>query len=118
MNRRIVAFAILLPAAMVVLGCPKQTGTEAPKTGTPVATPATGRTTPGETKAPDAAALMQDRCTQCHGIDKVEKHKASAEEWGKIVAGMQKNAEKMRKTPITDEEAKQIVEHILATYAQ
>jgi hypothetical protein len=41
-----------------------------------------------------------------------------AEEWGTIVAGMQKKAEEMKKTPITDEEAKQVLEYILATFAK
>jgi len=74
--------------------------------------------------AADAEALMvgqrllMDRCTQCHGIDKVEKEKGDAEEWGKIVKRMQGHAAEKQKTPITDDEAKQILDHILATYAQ
>ncbi|MBM3497313.1 MAG: hypothetical protein FJX74_01460 [Armatimonadetes bacterium] len=68
--------------------------------------------------AGDAGSLLQDRCTQCHGIDRVEKEKADAEEWGKIVKRMQGHAVKKQKTPIADDEAKQILEHILATYGQ
>jgi len=145
MSWRITALtAVIVVAAMLLAGCPQKTSTEATKTETtvqPAAPPApagaeTKTAEPaalptaeeeGETKtaetaeaAPtgDVAALVQDRCTQCHGIDKVEKEKADAEGWAKIVGEMQRNAEKMKKTPITDEEAKQIVDHILATYAQ
>jgi mono/diheme cytochrome c family protein len=117
----IVAVGLLV---VLVAGCPKQTGTEATKTDTtvqPVSPPAAAGT---ETKAAGTAApdegrkLVEERCTQCHGIDKVEKGKADAEEWGKTVAQMQKNAEKMKKTPITDEEAAKIVEYLAATYGK
>ena len=128
MSWRITALtAVIVVAAMLLAGCPQKTSTEATKTETTVQpaappAPAGAETKTAETAeaAPtgDVAALVQDRCTQCHGIDKVEKEKADAEGWAKIVGEMQRNAEKMKKTPITDEEAKQIVDHILATYAQ
>jgi cytochrome c5 len=117
----IVAASLL---AVLVAGCPKQTGTEVTKTETtaqPVTSPAASGTetkAAGMTTAEAGKQLVQERCTQCHSLDRVQKEKADAEEWGKTVAQMQKNAEKMKKTPITDEEATKIVEYLAATYGK
>ena len=125
MSWRIAALTIVVAIALaLVAGCPQKTNTEVTKTDAavqPVAPPAaTGAETKAAGTAPtgDAKQLVEDRCTQCHGIDKVEKEKADAEGWGKTVAQMQKNAEKMKKTPITDDEAAKIKEYLAATYGK
>jgi len=114
---------LVVGLAALLLGCPRETGTETPKTETPVVTPTPGTSgeKTGEGQLADLVAggtLMRDSCTQCHGIDKVEKvqkRKVSAEEWGKIVARMQQHAEEMKKTAITDEQAKEIVNFLSST---
>ncbi|MBM3476008.1 MAG: hypothetical protein FJX75_22290 [Armatimonadetes bacterium] len=123
MNCRMAALVLLVMGLAVLLaGCPQKTSTEAPKTETTVQPAAPTTAAEGETKTAeagstvDAKALVEDRCTQCHGIDKVEKEKGDAEEWGAIVGKMQQNAERMKKTPITDEEAAKIKEYLAATY--
>jgi cytochrome c5 len=108
--------------AALVCGCPKQTNTETPKTDTSVQ-PAPPTSTGAEATKTEGTAgvgvetLLKDRCTQCHSIDRIEKEqaKADAEEWGKIIKRMQDHAVKKNKTPITDEEAKTIMDHLLAT---
>jgi len=116
---------LVVGLAALLLGCPRETGTEAPKTKPPVVTPTplpgTSGEKAGEGQLADLVAggtLMRDSCTQCHGIDKVQKvqkREVSAEEWGKIVARMQQHAEEMKKTAITDEQAKEIVNFLSST---
>jgi mono/diheme cytochrome c family protein len=124
MRARVALLTLLaLSLVLVLTGCPQKTETEVvqPETPQPPPEPAppAGDAAKGE-PAPvgDVAGLVQERCTQCHGIDRVEKEQADAEEWGKIVKRMQGHAVKKQKTPITDDEVKQIVEYVVATYGK
>ncbi|MBM3146749.1 MAG: hypothetical protein FJ000_02515 [Actinobacteria bacterium] len=71
----VVAFTLLPASALAA--CGGDTPQEEPTT--PAAT-ATG--------ALDGAALVQDRCTQCHDLARVEGKSESPEEWTSIVDSM------------------------------
>jgi cytochrome c5 len=117
MTIRVIGAVLLLAFAAVLLsGCPKQAP---PASDLPVGGPSAGTgKTPIPTPAPagDAKQLVEQKCTQCHGMDKVEKEQkeADAEEWAKIVKQMQARALKMKKEPISDDEAQQILEYLQA----
>ncbi len=73
--------------------------------------------TPAKTLAPSpapsvsGAELLQDRCTQCHSLDRVtEAHKTSAE-WEATVDGMRDMG-----AELTDEEARILTEYLAETY--
>lgn len=76
----VVAFVLLLAPALAA--CGGETPQEEPTTPaatTPAAT-ATGTL--------DGAALVQERCTQCHDLARVEGESESPEEWTAIVDNM------------------------------
>jgi cytochrome c5 len=73
--------------------------------------------TPAETLAPSPAPsvsgpeLLQDRCTQCHSLDRVTAASKTQAEWEATVARMRdKGAE------LTDEEAQILTEYLAETY--
>ncbi len=84
----VVAFALLLAPALAA--CGGETPQEEPTT--PAAT-TPAATTPAEptataTAALDGAALVQERCTQCHDLARVEGESESPDEWTSIVDSM------------------------------
>jgi mono/diheme cytochrome c family protein len=90
----VVAFALLLAAALAA--CGGETPQEEPTT--PAAT-ATGTL--------DGAALVQDRCTQCHDLARVEGESASAEEWTAIVDNMV-----ARGAQLDDQERQAVIDYL------
>jgi cytochrome c5 len=47
-------------------------------------------------KALDGKALLQERCTRCHGLDRVEKHaRVDREHWANIVREMMRKGAKL-----------------------
>ncbi len=82
---------------------------------TPTGPPA--EPTPTETLAPlpppsvSGAELLQDRCSECHGLDRVQAASKTQAEWEATVDGMRdKGAE------LTDEEAQILTEYLAETY--
>jgi mono/diheme cytochrome c family protein len=61
----------------------------------------------------DAKALFEKKCSQCHSADRPKSKKKTAAEWESTVARMQKNG-----CPVTDEEAKIIVDYLANTYGK
>ena len=70
----------------------------------------------GESSAPemalDAEALVNERCTQCHGIEKVTQAKKSQEQWQSTVTGMVAKGAKLN----ADEQIA-VVTYLAETYA-
>jgi mono/diheme cytochrome c family protein len=63
----------------------------------------------GETM--DGEALLQDRCTQCHGLDRITSASKTQEEWQANVERMvQKGAE------LNDQEIEVLVAYLAETY--
>ncbi|MBI5674640.1 MAG: photosystem P840 reaction-center cytochrome c-551 [Nitrospirae bacterium] len=65
----------------------------------------------GEVKV-DAKALFEQKCSQCHDIERPKSKKKTGKEWESIVMRM-KNTNGCK---ITDEEAKIIIGYLTATY--
>jgi hypothetical protein len=72
-----------------------------------------GGSTGSQTGAPDGEALVSEKCTRCHSLDRVQGARKSAEDWQATVSRMQGNGLK-----ITDAEKTAIVDYLAATYAQ
>jgi hypothetical protein len=91
---------------------PTEAATEAPKP-TEAATEA-AKPTEAATEAPvalDGATLLQERCTKCHDLKRVEAAKKTADEWKSTVERMvSKGAQ------LTAEEQKVLIEYLAATY--
>lgn len=104
--------ATLIVAALVLGACrgsssptPAATGA----TSAPTAAPATAA--PTAKPAIDAAALLQARCTDCHGLNKVTSARYTLEQWQQSVARMvQKGAR------LNAEEQKALVAYLAETY--
>ena len=62
--------------------------------------------------AKDAKALFEEKCSICHGLDRPTSKKKTAEEWTKTVMRM-KNG---NGCPITDDEAKAVVDYLAKNY--
>jgi cytochrome c5 len=61
-----------------------------------------------EKKALDGKAVLQARCTKCHGLDKIEKHaKVDKEHWADTVSAMIKKGARL-----TDEERNVLIEYL------
>ncbi len=79
---------------------------------TPPAAEATATLSSGEATA-DGATLLQERCTQCHGLDKVKNEQLSPERWETIVQQMINRGAKLNA-----DEQKVLVDYLAETYGQ
>ncbi len=62
----------------------------------------------------DAKALFEQKCSTCHSIDRPKSKKKTAKEWENTVMRM-KN---VNGCPITDEEAKIIIDYLSKNYSK
>jgi cytochrome c5 len=62
----------------------------------------------------DANALFEQKCSACHSIDRPKAKKKTAKEWESTVMRM-KN---VNGCPITDEEAKIIIDYLSKNYGK
>ncbi|MCL5061887.1 MAG: photosystem P840 reaction-center cytochrome c-551 [Nitrospiraceae bacterium] len=62
----------------------------------------------------DAKALFEQKCSTCHSIDRPKSKKKTAKEWESTVMRM-KN---VNGCPITDEEAKIIIDYLSKNYSK
>ncbi len=61
----------------------------------------------------DAQALLQDRCTECHGLDRVTSQSKTAEEWQQTVDTMI-----ARGAELNAEETEVLVAYLAEEYGQ
>lgn len=62
-------------------------------------------------EAPPGKALFENSCGKCHSLDRPKSKKKTTEEWETTVLRMKKGG-----APITDDEAKLIVNYLSETY--
>ena len=116
MERRIgVLFFVLLMVVLVAAQCQQPaSSTESPAGTAAPATPLRnqGTTATAATEAPAAgAALLQERCTVCHNLARVENAKKAGDEWR---ATVQRMAGKGAKLSPAEQES--LVKYLAATY--
>jgi len=113
MERRIVVlFFVVVMVVLVAAQCQQP----ASPTSSPAATAAPATTaalaTPAATEATAAgAALLQERCTVCHNLARVENAKKSGDEWSATVQRMVGKGAKL-----SPEEQESLVKYLSATY--
>ena len=83
--------SVLILVAMLLVACPAATPepTPVPPTDTPV--PPTDTPVPPTEEPPavlDGQALVQERCTKCHSLGRVETKEWSEEQWTEVVERM------------------------------
>ncbi len=67
-----------------------------------------------EKQPADPKALFEKKCSSCHKVDRATSKQKTAAEWTETVMRMKnKNG-----APITDEEAKTIIDHLAKSYGK
>jgi len=74
-----------------------------------------GTSTPAATAAatPDGATLVQERCSRCHPLARIERTSRTADEWQTIVGMMIARGAKL-----TPEEEAAVVAYLAATFGK
>jgi cytochrome c5 len=88
--------------------------TEAPPTAAPAVTEAPPTAAPAKTEAPaalDGKALVEDRCTKCHDLGRVEAAKKTEDEWKATVERMIGKG-----TNLNQAEKEAVIKYLAATY--
>jgi uncharacterized membrane protein len=102
----LIAAALVIMAALVACG---SGSSQQPQDAPAQATDPAGATAP----AIDAAALLQQRCTVCHPLDRVTNSRMTSAQWDQTVTIMiGKGAQ------LTDAEKQALVEYLAKTYGQ
>lgn len=94
--------------ALVLVACGGSTGTESTTGGAASTGSSTGASTGG---SPDGQALLQERCTVCHDLQRVEQQKLDATGWSDIVTRMQSQG-----AQLSEAEKQTLVDYLAATY--
>lgn len=66
---------------------------------------------PSAPEVVSGAELLQERCTSCHGLDRVERESYSQAEWDASVERMRGYG-----AELTDDEAQTLVEYLVENY--
>jgi cytochrome c5 len=102
----LLTIALLVTMGLLLAAC----GSKAKSTATQSSAPAQATVAPSTTS--DGEALLNDRCTKCHSINRVTSAKKSASDWQKTVSRMVSNGAKL-----TSEEQQVLVDYLAKTYA-
>ena len=104
---------VLILGAGLLLACGGSEATDTPQAEELEAAPEE-EASPEEEAAPEEAdgeALLQDRCTGCHGLDRTTSATKTREEWEQTVTRMvQKGAE------LSEEEMTILIDYLAETY--
>ncbi|MBC7228524.1 MAG: hypothetical protein H5T61_15040 [Thermoflexales bacterium] len=108
MIRRWYPWLMVLVAMVLLAACGGRTETPASPLATqsPLTAPS-----PLPTPAADGATLLQERCTACHTLDRVESARKTAEEWERTVVRMIGRGAKL-----TEAERAVLVEYLAEHY--
>jgi len=110
MNKKLIlALAlVLILGAGLLIACGGSDATDTPQAEEPAAAPEE-EAVPEEEAA--GKALLQERCTSCHGLDRTTSATKTREEWEKTVTRMvQKGAE------LNEEEMTILIDYLAETY--
>ncbi|MCE5208201.1 MAG: hypothetical protein LLG42_07800 [Chloroflexi bacterium] len=95
---------LLLFTFILVQGCASTTTATSVETGSDTQVPATEL---------DGATLVQERCTVCHSISRVENKKASLDGWRQTVERMISSG-----AVLSSDEKEIVIEYLAATYPE
>jgi cytochrome c5 len=109
MRRQLVIAVIVLLAVVITAAQCRQPESFKVTTETPRATEALKATESPATM--DGAALLQERCTVCHNLKRVESAKKTADEWRATVGRMVSKGAKLN-----SDEQEALIKYLAATY--
>ncbi|MDH4135096.1 MAG: hypothetical protein OEW09_00040 [Anaerolineae bacterium] len=102
MKRQFIVFTLVI-ASLLAVQCGGSPATEAPATAAPVATEAPATL--------DGKSLVQERCTKCHDLGRVEQAKKTEEEWKATVERMVGKGAQLNQT-----EQEVVIKYLAKTY--
>jgi cytochrome c5 len=112
------SLVLILILGMALTACSSKSTTQAPSSTATVAlstsaaqAPSGTATVTPSTGASDGQALMNERCTKCHNLDRVKNAKKTADEWKKTVTRMISNGAKL-----TSDEQIVLLDYLAKTY--
>ncbi|MGQ9804433.1 MAG: hypothetical protein ACUVSH_11485, partial [Anaerolineae bacterium] len=108
MTRNLYPWLIALAVTGVLSACGGRTETPSPEAAAP--SPSAALSSPPAPVA-DGAALLRERCTACHGLDRVERAHKKREEWERTVDRMIRLGAKL-----TEAERAVLVEYLAEHY--
>jgi cytochrome c5 len=91
--KRYLLIALLVLALLTVVGCKKEPPAPAP--------------TPGEATGLDGAAILQEKCTVCHSLERVEAAQYDDVGWEQVIERMREKG-----ADLTDDEATALAEYL------
>lgn len=106
-----VAFLILLGGSLIAACTMGQQQVATPDTQAP--TPTEGPATEELLPAPDGQALVQERCTDCHSLERVERARKAKAEWQATVERMVKKG-----AQLSQKEQTAVIQYLAETYPQ
>ncbi len=119
-----ILFILIVTVIGVACGGPASVPTATPPPAKPTTAPAATAAPPAATatlpaakpttppaQALDGKALMNERCTGCHTIERVQTAKKSKAEWEATVSRM-----KTKGTKLNDAETQALIDFLAATY--
>jgi cytochrome c5 len=98
---------LLVTLGMMLAACGSKAKSTATQPSAPAQQPAVAPASGG-----NGEALLNDRCTKCHSLERVTSAKKSASDWQKTVTRMVGNG-----AILTSEEQKVLVDYLAKTYA-
>jgi len=119
MRKLLLPILLILIVTVIGVACggPASVPTATPPPAKPTTAPAATATLPAakptntSAQALDGKALMNERCTGCHGLERIQTVKKSKAEWETTVARM-----KAKGTKLNDAETAALVDFLAATY--
>ena len=102
---------LLITMGMLLTACGSKAASTATQPSSPAQQPANNPTI-APASGGNGEALLNDRCTKCHSLDRVTSAKKSAGDWEKSVSRMVGKGAKL-----TSEEQKVLVDYLAKTYA-
>ena len=115
MKRQLVILTLVIASLVSVQcgGSPPATEAPAPTKAPPIEAPAPTEA-PATEEAPatlDGQSLVEERCTQCHGLGQVERSKKTEEEWKATVERMVGKGTQLDQT-----EQELVIKYLAETY--
>jgi cytochrome c5 len=98
----VIAAGLVLMVLLAACGSSPSEPTQAPAVDTAI---------PTEAPAVDGAALLEVRCSTCHGVERATNLTKTADEWEQTVTRMVGNG-----AQLTDDEKSVLVEHLAENY--
>ena len=107
----VLTIVLLITMGMLLAACGSKSASTATQSSAPAQQPA-DKPTVAPASGGNGEALLSDRCTKCHSLDRVTSAKKSAADWKTTVTRMVGKG-----ATLTSEEQQVLVDYLAKTYA-